>query len=308
MKDSHYRILEAQKTIETIILGKSEVIRLGLCAILSRGHVLIEDVPGVGKTMLAVAISKSLGLGMNRIQFTSDLLPGDMTGNSIFNQEQQQFDFFRGPLFTQVVMADEVNRSSPKTQSALLEAMEEGQVTVDGMTYKLPQPFFVLATQNPGYQRGTFPLPESQLDRFMMKLSLGYPNRAAEKELIQSQSRSSLVNDLRPALKGEALLELQNEVDAVHVSEPIADYIIDILEKSRQQDAAGIGLSPRAGLALKKASQAWAFLEARGMVIPEDIQNIAPAVLGHRLGVGGQMEPLGEYALVEDLVQAVPVR
>ena len=308
MKNSCHKILEAQKTIETIIFGKPEVIRLGLCAILSRGHVLIEDVPGVGKTMLAVAMAKSLGLSMNRIQFTSDLLPGDITGNSIFNQDRQQFEFFKGPLFTQVVMADEVNRSSPKTQSALLEAMEEGQVTVDGVTYELPKPFFVLATQNPGYQRGTFPLPESQLDRFIMKLSLGYPHRDAEKELIQSQSRRVLVNDLDPALKSEELFELQNEVDAIHVSEPITDYILDILESSRQQDAVGTGLSPRAGLALKKASQAWAFMEARSMVIPEDVQNIAPAVLGHRLGIADKMGQLGEYALVEELLRAVPVR
>ena len=268
--------------LQQVILGKPEPLRLALCCLLARGHLLIEDIPGVGKTTLANALARTLGLQLRRIQFTSDLLPADITGNSIFDREQSRFVFHPGPIFAQVVLADEVNRASPKTQSALLEAMEERQVTVDGHSHPLPTPFFVIATQNPAQQIGTFPLPESQLDRFLMRIDLGHPDREAERALLAGPERRQLLAGLPAALAEGELAELQRRVEAVHVSDALRDYLLDLLARSRAGQASG-GLSPRAGLGLQHAARAWALMAGRESVLPEDVQAVAPSVMAHRL-------------------------
>ncbi|ROH85606.1 AAA family ATPase [Stagnimonas aquatica] len=266
-----------------IVLGKDRQLRLALACLLARGHLLIEDVPGVGKTTLALALSRVLGLAFQRVQFTSDLLPADILGVSVFEREHGHFRFHPGPIFSQVVLADEVNRASPKTQSALLEAMEERQVSVEGATRGLPEPFFVLATQNPADQIGVFPLPESQLDRFLMRLSMGFPPREAERALLLEQDRRSLLMQVEPVLDPERLLGLQAQVGQVLTSPALVDYLLALIEYSRNHPALKQGLSPRAGLALRRAAQAWALLDGRGSVIPEDVQAVFPAVAGHRL-------------------------
>lgn len=266
-----------------IILGKDRQLRLALACLLARGHLLIEDVPGVGKTTLALALSRVLGLAFQRVQFTSDLLPADILGVSVFEREHGHFRFHPGPIFSQVVLADEVNRASPKTQSALLEAMEERQVSVEGATRGLPEPFFVLATQNPADQIGVFPLPESQLDRFLMRLSMGFPPREAERALLLEQDRRSLLMQVEPVLNPERLLALQAQVGQMLTSPALVDYLLALIEYSRNHPALKQGLSPRAGLALRRAAQAWALLDGRGSVIPEDVQAVFPAVAGHRL-------------------------
>ena len=266
-----------------IVLGKDRQLRLALACLLARGHLLIEDVPGVGKTTLALALSRVLGLAFQRVQFTSDLLPADILGVSVFEREHGHFRFHPGPIFSQVVLADEVNRASPKTQSALLEAMEERQVSVEGATRGLPEPFFVLATQNPADQIGVFPLPESQLDRFLMRLSMGFPPREAERALLLEQDRRSLLMQVEPVLDPERLLVLQAQVGQVLTSPALVDYLLALIEYSRNHPALKQGLSPRAGLALRRAAQAWALLDGRSSVIPEDVQAVFPAVAGHRL-------------------------
>lgn len=266
-----------------IVLGKDRQLRLALACLLARGHLLIEDVPGVGKTTLALALSRVLGLAFQRVQFTSDLLPADILGVSVFEREHGHFRFHPGPIFSQVVLADEVNRASPKTQSALLEAMEERQVSVEGATRGLPEPFFVLATQNPADQIGVFPLPESQLDRFLMRLSMGFPPREAERALLLEPDRRSLLLQVEPVLDAERLLALQAQVTQVLTSPALVDYLLALIEYSRNHPALKQGLSPRAGLALRRAAQAWALLDGRGSVIPEDVQAVFPAVAGHRL-------------------------
>ncbi len=276
----HDRIDRITAQLDRVILGKPHAVRLALCCLLARGHLLIEDIPGVGKTTLANALARTLGLDLHRIQFTSDLLPADIIGNSIFDRERQVFTFHPGPVFTNLVLADEVNRATPKTQSALLEAMEEHHVSVDGRTHDLPEPFFVIATQNPSHQIGTFPLPESQLDRFLMRIEIGYPDRDAERQMLHG-SNVRLVDELKPVLTVPELVELQVATDRIVVSELILDYLLDLLARSRER---GRGLSPRAALALKRASQAWALMDQRTMVIPEDIQAVAPSIMGHRLG------------------------
>jgi MoxR-like ATPase len=268
---------------------------------------LIEDIPGVGKTTLAHALAKIFGLEFRRVQFTSDLLPADVLGNSIFDPGSRQFVFHPGAIFAQMLLADEVNRATPKAQSALLEAMEEGQVTVDGITHMLPVPFFVIATQNPQRQIGTYPLPESQLDRFLMRLELGFPGRRAEKEMLAGQDRRDLIRHLKPMIAPEQLLAWQESVRAVHVSDAVRDYILDLLEKSRQIDGSGPGLSPRAGLALQRCAQAWAFTAGRDMVVPEDVQIVAPNIIAHRLGSAPGGEDTG-LSLTEKIIRAVPVR
>ncbi|MBU2568507.1 MAG: MoxR family ATPase [Gammaproteobacteria bacterium] len=270
------------------ILGKQHQIRLALCCLLARGHLLIEDIPGVGKTTLAHTLAKLLGLNYQRIQFTSDILPADIIGASIFDPEERSFKFHPGPIFNQMILADEINRSTPKAQSALLEAMEEQQVTVEGKTYHLPSPFFVIATQNPAHQIGTFPLPESQLDRFLMRIELGYPNRNAERELLRGQSRYHLIENLQTELPPEQLKNIQQLVNTVHVSSALLDYLQNIITFTREFPDYPCGLSPRAGLSLLNAAKAWAFMDSRDAVLPEDVQAVLPSVAGHRLRSASQ--------------------
>jgi MoxR-like ATPase len=291
--------------VSEIIVGKEDAIRLAVACLLARGHLLIEDLPGVGKTTLAHALARSLGLEFRRIQFTSDLLPADIVGNSIFDREKQHFVFHAGPLFSQVVLIDEVNRATPKTQSALLEAMEENHVTIDGVTHPLPAPFFVMATQNPQHQIGTFPLPESQLDRFLMRIELGVPGRAAERTMLLGQDRRELLRKVEPVMPRDALIEIQAEVRKVHASPALLDYLQDVLEASRRRHRTG--LSPRAGLALLHTAQSWALMQGRNMVLPEDLQAVGVAVMAHRLGHDLEStEPSGR-ALAESILREVAV-
>ena len=266
-----------------VILGKETQVRLSLACILARGHLLIEDIPGVGKTTLAHVLARSLGLNFQRIQFTSDMLPADILGVSIFDRDNGAFKFHPGPIFAQVVLADEVNRATPKTQSALLEAMEEHQVTAEGETRRLPQPFFVIATQNPSEQVGTFPLPESQLDRFMMRIELGYPDRDAERALLSGTDRRDLLATLDPCMAPAELVELQLATQKIHVAPALLDYVQAIVEHTRLSPHYVTGLSPRAALAIVHCARAWALLEGRDKVIPEDVQAILPGVAAHRL-------------------------
>jgi len=266
-----------------VILGKEAQIRMAIACILARGHLLIEDVPGVGKTTLSHVLASLLGLKYQRIQFTSDLLPADIVGVSIFDRESSTFRFHSGPIFSQVILADEINRASPKAQSALLEAMEEHQVTVDGKTMPLPVPFFVIATQNPSHQVGTFPLPESQLDRFLMRIRLGYPDQSAERALLKGEDRRDMVARIKPLMTVAELEAVQREVVTVHVSDALIDYVQALINHTRDSAHFEMGLSPRAGLALLRAAQAWALLSGRKLVLPEDVQTVAPAVVGHRL-------------------------
>ena len=288
-----------------VIVGKTATVRLAVACLLARGHLLIEDIPGVGKTTLSQALARSLALGFQRIQFTSDLLPADILGNSIFDREQQRFVFHRGPLFSQVVLIDEVNRATAKTQSALLEAMEENHISADGVTHELPQPFFVIATQNPQHQVGTFPLPESQLDRFLMRIELGVPDRASERAMLLGMDRREMLKELKPVFSPETLQEIQAAVRRVHTSAALLDYLQDLLDASRQRHSSG--LSPRAGLGLLHAAQAWALMSGREMVLPEDIQAVGVAVMGHRLGHDIEQPGQSGRTLADALLHSVPV-
>ncbi|WP_426149542.1 AAA family ATPase [Pseudomonas sp. DC3000-4b1] len=293
--------------INQILLGKQVQVRLALACLLADGHLLIEDLPGMGKTTLSHTLAKVLGLEFQRIQFTSDLLPGDILGTSVFDKDSGRFVFHPGPIFAELVLADEINRATPKSQSALLEAMEEGQVTIEGATRPLPQPFFVIATQNPTTQGGTFPLPESQLDRFLMRLSLGYPTHAAERALLMGEARRDLLPRLEPVLDHGQLAAAQARVKAVKVSEAVVDYVLRLVEATRTQPQFGSALSPRGSLALLAAARAWALLDARGYVIPEDIQAVLPAVASHRLRERAETAGQGGGALVQWLLREVPV-
>lgn len=302
-------VLQASQQIETIIasvsqiiLGKENVVRLAVTCLLARGHLLFEDQPGVGKTMLSQALAQALGLGFRRVQFTSDLLPADILGASVYDRDTAAFHFHRGPVFTQVLLADEINRATPKTQSALLEAMEEGKVTADGSTHTLPEPFFVIATQNPSSQIGTFMLPESQMDRFLMRLALGVPGRSAERALLEGQERRELLRAMQPAMSFLELQQLQTWTRAVYASPPLLDYLQDLLAASRVQ---GHGLSPRAGLSLLAAARAWALLSGRAMVLPEDIQAVAVVVMGHRLEHAA--DGMSGVELARQLIAETPV-
>jgi MoxR-like ATPase len=292
--------------ISTIVVGKRSQIEDCVACLLAGGHLLIEDVPGVGKTTLAHALAQVFGLGWNRVQFTSDLLPADIIGVSVFDRAQQQFEFRKGPVFTQLLLADEVNSASPRTQSALLEAMEERQVSADGQTYVLPEPFFVVATQNPKEQLGTYALPESQLDRFLMRVALGYPDAAHERELLRSGERRELLQRLPATLDAVRVCQLQQQVRKVHVAEPLLDYVQKLIHRTRERADIKLGLSPRAGHGLLRAAQAWALIGARDAVLPEDVQTVFPAVAGHRLlrRESGQ----GEMpVLLRELIESVAV-
>ena len=277
------KLQQAVKQAGQIILGKEHQIRLAIACLLARGHLLIEDLPGMGKTTLAHVLAQILGLQFHRIQFTSDLLPADLLGVSVYDRERNGFVFHPGPIFSQVILADEINRATPKAQSALLEAMEEHQVTAEGETRKLPEPFFVIATQNPSHQVGTFPLPESQLDRFLLRIELGYPDRQAERALFTGKDRRDMLAQLTPLIDGPDLAALQAEVSNIHLSEALVDYVQALVAATRQNARFSLGLSPRGGISLIRSAQAWALLHGRRNVVPEDIQAVFVAVAGHRL-------------------------
>ncbi len=297
------------ENVERVIIGKAEAIELLMVALLCDGHILIEDVPGVGKTMLARALAISLGGQFKRLQCTPDLLPNDVTGVSVFNQQNGQFEFRSGPVFVNILLADEINRATPRTQSALLEAMQEQQVTVDGITHALPRPFLVLATQNPIEYEGTFPLPEAQLDRFLMRLSVGYPAFDDEKILLTHLQREHPINTIRSVADGNQLPEFQKELWEVHVDDTLQDYIIRLVSATRIHPDLALGASPRASLALFKASQALAALRGRDHVIPDDIKYLAPVTLTHRLIVSSESELRGHSAaaIIKDLLHTTPL-
>ena len=294
------------KEIGSVLLGKERQVRLALCALFSRGHLLIEDLPGMGKTTLSQALARALGLSFTRVQFTSDMLPGDILGVSVFEQVSGRFSFHPGPIFTEVLLADEINRSSPKTQSALLEAMAERQVTVEGETRALPDEFFVIATQNPASQAGTFPLPESQLDRFLMRIEIGYPDRAAERAMLMGDRGSRSPASLVPGLSREELAAIQAGAQAVRTADMLLDYVQRLTEYTRTSPEFVHGLSPRGALALVAASRTWAFMEGRDHVVPEDVQAVLPAVAAHRLRGAGDHAGDGR-ALAERVLAQVDV-
>ncbi|GAA4891966.1 AAA family ATPase [Ferrimonas pelagia] len=283
---SEQSVSQVLTQLEQVLLDKPQPLKLALSCLLAGGHLLLEDLPGMGKTTLSAALAQTLGLSHQRVQFTADMLPSDLIGVSIFDPAQQRFDFHPGPIFNQLLLADEINRASPKTQSALLEAMAEQQVSVDGRTHALPQPFFVIATQNPTEQSGTFPLPESQLDRFMMRLSLGYPGEAAEKRLLKGDHRADEVDQLPACLSPTQLTQLQQQVQAIKVSDPVLDYLLALIHYSRRQERRSAPLSPRASRALLAAAKAWAMIDGRQFVVPDDIQAVFAAVTEHRLRAG----------------------
>ncbi|MDH5395745.1 MAG: AAA family ATPase [Gammaproteobacteria bacterium] len=291
-------------TASNIILGKEHSLRLALACLLAKGHLLIDDLPGVGKTTLAHVLAQLLGLQFSRIQFTSDMLPADVLGISIYEQGSAQFTFHPGPVFSNIVLADEINRATPKTQSALLEAMEEQQITLEGKTRVLPHPFFVIATQNPTEHIGTFHLPESQLDRFLMSISLGYPDEKAERELLSTNDRREALKSLLPCLDEDTLVQMQKAVEHIIVSDALLDYVQALLAYSRDENIFHYGLSPRAGLALLRVSKAWAMINGRDYVIPEDVQTVLPAVCRHRLQLVNPDESLSPEKLL--LKVAIP--
>lgn len=290
-----------------VLLGKEEQVKLALACLFARGHLLIEDLPGMGKTLLSHALAKVLGLSYNRIQFTSDVLPADVIGTSIFDKNTGEFRFIEGPLFAQVVLADEINRATPKSQSALLEAMEERQVTVEGVTRPLPEPFFVIATQNPATHTGTFPLPESQLDRFLMRIELGYPDPDAERELLRGGDRRKTLGLLDAITDLETLAALQLAVDEVRVSDPLLEYVQRIVGYSRRGKEFAFGLSPRGALALLHSARAWALIHDRSHVVPEDVQAVLPSVVEHRVRAAADYAGHGGGALAQKLLSSVDV-
>lgn len=299
MHSSVEQIIDA---VSTVLLGKDTQVRLALACLLAKGHLLIEDLPGMGKTTLAHCLAAVLGLKFDRVQFTSDLMPADILGISIFDRNASAFVFHPGPIFTQVLLADEINRTTPKTQSALLEAMEEGQVTTDGVSRTLERPFFVIATQNPLHQSGTFPLPESQLDRFLMRISLGYPSAHAERQLLEGVDARANLERMRPVIEIEQLFALQEQVNGIRVSGPLLDYLQRLIERTRSDERFSYGVSPRGALAWLRAAKAWALIHRRDYVVPEDVQAVMGSVLGHR--VAGREHPT---QLLDYLLNAVDV-
>jgi len=303
MKDTIDKIVEQAGGI---LLGKQRQVRLALACLLSKGHLIIEDLPGIGKTTLAQVLARVLNLDFNRIQFTSDLLPADILGVSVYDRHAGTFIFHSGPIFSQLVLADEVNRATPKTQSALLEAMEERQVTVEGETRPLPRPFFVIATQNPEDQVGTFPLPESQIDRFLMRIELGYPDHESERRLLKGRDRRELIERIDPILDADDLLALQEKVHEIHASEALLDYVQNLVEYTRSSSKFHVGLSPRAGMALLRCAKAWALMEGRDSVVPEDVQAVMSWVVKHRVRPSMEAGEIPRNELIE-LLQKVPV-
>jgi MoxR-like ATPase len=305
-------LTRVQQSVQSVIRGKDEVIQLALVGLLARGHLLIEDVPGVGKTTLAHALARSFNCAFQRIQFTSDMLPSDVIGVSVFSQQTQRFEFRPGPIFANIVLADEINRTTPKTQSALLEAMNENQVTVDNRTSPLPQPFMVMATQNPIEHHGTYPLPESQLDRFLMRLKIGYPSADSEKEILQNFAQSDPLANIRPVMTGAEVVEIQNQVRRVKVDEELLNYTLAIVEKTRQHEYLSLGVSPRGSMSLYRAGQALAFLEGRNYCIPDDFKRLILPVFSHRCVVSSRyISTLKKSdqteALLEGIIESTPV-
>jgi MoxR-like ATPase len=312
MINTRERIARLQDNIELVIKGKSEVVRLTIVTLLGRGHLLIEDVPGVGKTTLAQALARSLSLSFRRIQFTSDLLPSDILGVTIYNQQTQAFEFKPGPIFANIIVADEINRTTPKTQSSLLEVMSEEQVTIDSRTHPLPHPFMVMATQNPFEYHGTFPLPESQLDRFMLRIEIGYPVPEDEKTILKTLNPMHSVDDIKPVLTGKEVEELQREVDRVKVDDSLVDYLLAITQATRATGLLNLGVSPRGAISLQKAMQALALVEGRDYCIPDDIKQLAPLAFAHRVIVNNQTNGWTKRResaeqIIRELVDKVPV-
>ena len=306
------RAAQLEATLRTVIRGKDDVLRLALVSILARGHLLIEGVPGVGKTTLGQALARALDCSFQRVQFTSDMLPSDLLGISIYSAIEQEFEFKRGPIFTNILLADEINRTTPKTQSALLEAMNEGQVTMDAHSYPLPQPFLVIATQNPVEHHGTYPLPESQLDRFLMRVHMGYPDGDAEREILRSEAGAAQLEHLRATLSGADVLEMQAAVSQVRVDDSLVIYTLQMVRKTRESEHLTLGVSPRGAQMLYRAAQAMAFLEGRTFCTPEDFKPLAVPVFGHRVVVNalyGSTLKKSDQAdqIVRDIVESVPV-
>ncbi len=295
--------------VEKVIVGKAETVAFSLIAVVCRGHVLIEDVPGVGKTVLTKAIARSIGCTFKRIQFTPDLLPSDVTGTSIYNQKTGNFEFRPGPIMAQIVLADEINRATPKTQSAMLEAMEEGQITVDGVSYRLPEPFMVMATQNPIEYEGTFPLPEAQLDRFMMNISIGYPKASDEMNILDTHQHHHPLDDLVQIMTAEELVHIQQQIRHIYVDPSIREYIVSIANATRNHSNVYLGASPRGSLALFRTSQALAAVRGRGYVIPDDVKLLAKPTLAHRIIVtpAARVRSITSTAVLEEILQSVPV-
>ena len=281
------RAAELENSLRTVIRGKDDVLRLALVSIFAKGHLLIEGVPGVGKTTLGQALSRAIDCTFQRVQFTSDMLPSDVLGISVYSALEQEFEFKRGPVFTNVLLADEINRTTPKTQSALLEAMNEGQVTVDAHSYELPQPFLVIATQNPVEHHGTYPLPESQLDRFLLRVRMGYPDAQAEREILRSEAGASKLEELRPVLTGAEVLEMQQAVKQIRVDDSLVSYALEIVRRTRTSEFLSLGVSPRGSQALYRAAQAMAFLQGRAYCTPEDFKPLVVPVFAHRIAVNG---------------------
>ena len=306
------RATALEKSLRTIIRGNDEVIRLSLVSVLARGHLLIEGVPGVGKTTLAHAMARALDCNFQRIQFTSDMLPTDVLGITIYSALEQQFEFKPGPVFTNVMLADEINRTTPKTQSALLEAMNEGQVTVDGQSHPLPQPFLVIATQNPIEHHGTYPLPESQLDRFLLRVHMGYPHASNEREILRSEAGAARLNSIEPVASGADVLAMQDEVTLVKVDDSLVDYALEIVRRTRESEALSLGVSPRGSLMLYRAAQAMAYLDGRMFATPADFKSLAVPVFSHRVVVNARYSSTLKKSeqtetIIRDILQTVPV-
>jgi MoxR-like ATPase len=303
---------DLEQTLRRVIRGKDDVVRLALVSIFARGHLLIEGVPGVGKTTLGQALARAIDCSFPRVQFTSDMLPSDLLGISVYSATEQEFEFKRGPVFTNVLLADEINRTTPKTQSALLEAMNEGQVTVDSHSYELSKPFLVIATQNPVEHHGTYPLPESQLDRFLMRVYMGYPDAGAEREILRAEAGASRVQEIRPALTGADVLEMQDAVKLVRVDESLVTYALQIVQRTRKSEYLSLGVSPRGAQALYRAAQAMAFLEGRSFCTPQDFKMLAAPVFAHRIAVNGQYVSTAQKSeqadqVLREIVESVAV-